>query len=146
MSLIATPLIKFNDEKHRLGFDEMDATHIDFIKQVNAMASMSGEELHACFSNLLQHTVRHFEREDELMVACGFPQIAEHQQEHRKVLSEMLRFAGQLNQGKSSFARAYVRERLPEWFELHLATMDSALAWHLKQSEENAQQGVRHAI
>ncbi len=139
-------LIELDREKHLLGMDEMDGTHIDFIEQVNALASMSGEEQQVNFSKLLQHTIRHFEREDELMQACGFPQIAEHQQEHRKVLAEMQRYDTQLSQGKSSFARAYVRERLPGWFELHLATMDSALVWHLKQSEVNAQQGVQHAI
>jgi len=129
------PLIDFNSDKHHLDIAGMDATHIDFIKQVNALDGMSGEELRANFNNLLHHTVLHFEREDALMQQCSFPQTAEHQQEHRKLLSEMSRFAAQLDQGKSSLARAYIRQRLPEWFDLHLATMDSALAWHLKQSE-----------
>jgi len=141
-------LIDFDNEKHRLGMDEMDATHIDFIKQVNALDGMRGEELEAGFSNLLQHTVRHFEREDELMEQCAFPQINEHRQEHRKVVAEMSRFAGKMRRGDSphahahSFIRAYIRERLPEWFNLHLATMDSALAWHLNQHT----QGETHVI
>jgi len=130
-------LIDFDSEKHRLGMDEMDGTHLDFIKQVNALDHMSGEELQAGFINLLQHTVRHFERVDELMQSCDFPQIVEHQQEHRKVLSEMTRFAAQVKAGKTIFARAYIRERLPDWFSLHLATMDSALAWHLQNSRRN---------
>ena len=132
MAETSTPLIAYDTEKHMLGMDEMDGTHIDFIKQVNALAGMGGDELHASFVNLLQHTIRHFEREDELMQACAFPQISEHQHEHRKVLSEMHRFEAQLKLGKSIFARAYIRERLPEWFNLHLATMDSALVWHLQ--------------
>ena len=129
-------LIDFDSDKHHLGMDEMDGTHIDFIKQVNALDSMRGEELQANFNNLLQHTLRHFEREDERMEACAFPQINEHREEHRKVLAEMSRFAGKMDRGESShahaFVRAYVRERLPEWFNLHLATMDSALVWHLQ--------------
>ncbi len=140
------PLIVYDTEKHLLDMGEMDATHIDFIKQVNALESMTGEELQAGFHNLLNHTVRHFTREDELMIECGFPQIAEHQAEHRKVLAEMQRYESQLAEGKSSFARVYVRERLPQWFELHLATMDSALVWHLKQYEESTRQGAAHAI
>jgi len=135
-------LIDFDSDKHQLGMAEMDGTHIDFIKQVNALDSMRGEELEAGFNNLLQHTLRHFEREDELMEQCAFPQINEHREEHRKVLAEMSRFAGKMNRGKSShahlFARAYVRERLPEWFNLHLATMDSALVWHLQNHAINS--------
>lgn len=146
------PLIDLNDEKLMLGISEMDATHIDFIKQVNALESMRGEELQAGFINLLNHTVRHFEREDEMMRECDFAQIAEHQAEHRKLLTEMTRFASQLKQGKSHFARAYIRERLPEWFRLHLATMDSALAWQLEQVTGSTLEtpgettGVQHAI
>lgn len=44
------------------------------------------------------------------------------------------RFADQLKQGKSMFARAYISERLPDWFDLHLKSMDSALVWHLEQT------------
>jgi len=127
------PLILFNQEQHLLGMSEMDNTHLDFIQQVNALENKKGDALCQCFAELLQHTIDHFEREDQLMQACSFPQIAEHREEHRKVLAEMQRFCGQLKQGKSMFARAFIRERLPGWFDLHLSTMDSALVWHLEQ-------------
>ncbi|OIO67455.1 MAG: hypothetical protein AUJ56_10030 [Zetaproteobacteria bacterium CG1_02_49_23] len=122
---------------------EMDTIHVDFIKQINALELMYGEELQAGFSNLLQHSIRHFEREDELMQAYAFPQIVEHREQHRKVLAEMTRFAAQLKEGKSIFARAYIRQRLPEWFNLHLTTMDSALAWYLKNHTQRFNTRVR---
>lgn len=128
------PLILLDEEQHLLGMTEMDLTHLDFIEQVNALEKMKGSELCQSFSELLQHTIDHFQREDALMEDCRFPQIAEHRVEHRKVVAEMERFSDQLRQGKSMFARAYIRERLPDWFNLHLKTMDSALVWHLEQT------------
>jgi len=129
------PLILFDEEIHLLGMQEMDATHLDFVQQLNALENMPTTELAIHFSALLAHTIAHFDREDALMLACQFPHISEHRAEHRKVLAEMQRFAGQLEQGKTVFARSYIRERLPDWFRLHLASMDSALVWHLKTGE-----------
>jgi hypothetical protein len=35
-----------------------------------------------------------------------------------------------------AFGRSFVRERLPQWFGLHVTTMDSALAAHIKIQSE----------
>jgi hypothetical protein len=49
------------------------------------------------------------------------------------VLGELEKFERQINLGRESFARAYVRQALPDWFRLHAATMDSALAAHWRR-------------
>ncbi|MCG6940633.1 MAG: hemerythrin family protein [Thiohalocapsa sp.] len=68
------------------------------------------------------------------MEQCGFPAIIEHRSEHARGLGDMERFAAQLAGGRTQIARAYVVEQLPQWFDLHAATMDSALAACLKGS------------
>ena len=67
------------------------------------------------------------------MQQSGFPATAEHKGEHHRVLGELSQFTRQLEKGRSMMARAYVKERLPGWFTLHITTMDSALAAHLKR-------------
>jgi hemerythrin len=67
------------------------------------------------------------------MRSCGFPAIREHSDEHQRILGELGRIGQRVNKGLVSFGRMYVREGLPDWFRLHAATMDSALAAHWKQ-------------
>jgi hemerythrin len=116
--------------------NEMDTTHDEFIQIINRLSAASNTEFRALFTQLFQHTQRHFNREQELMEHTGFPAIAEHIAEHQRVLGELDRFATKVNNGIFMFARAYVREQLPGWFNLHLATMDGTLAAHLSQCSE----------
>ncbi|MDD2761778.1 MAG: hemerythrin, partial [Methylomonas sp.] len=52
--------------------------------------------------------------------------------EHQRVLGEFKQFKTRIDKGLIAFGRSFVRERLPQWFLLHVATMDSALSAHLK--------------
>lgn len=118
--------------EYQLGYAAMDDTHIEFIDLVNRLGSSEKADFPALFKQLLAHTEAHFEAENELMQDSGFPAIREHQSEHLRVLGEMHRFVKQVDKGSTAMSRAYVRERLPDWFDLHAKTMDSALAAHLK--------------
>jgi hemerythrin-like metal-binding protein len=120
--------------EYQLGYESMDQTHVEFIDLVNQLGPCSKQEFPELFKQLVHHTEQHFEAENELMEDSGFPAIREHQDEHARVLGEMHRFAKQLDKGSTMMARAYITERLPDWFDLHARTMDSALAAHLKHS------------
>jgi len=120
------------DERYRLGVAEMDATHREFIAAADALLAASDEAFPALFAHLHEHTRLHFEHEGKLMKACRFPAIGEHNSEHLRVLGELAHFARGVAAGRLGTARAYVKA-LPEWFNSHLATMDSALAACLKR-------------
>lgn len=124
--------ITWKESVHALGHDVMDATHREFVNLVNAAAMAVAEDVPIFFATLVRHTEEHFAREAALMESTNCPSKAEHLAEHKKVLGEMAMVARSLSKGRTSFARAYVSERLPEWFFLHAATMDSALAAHLR--------------
>lgn len=66
------------------------------------------------------------------MRLCHFPAMAEHEGEHFRVLGDMLQFNRAIQRGRLIMARAYVRDSLPEWFRLHLTSMDAALAKQLR--------------
>lgn len=125
-------IIEWRDAQFILGVDEMDDTHREFVDMVNSLEKASNADFIQNFDALIEHTRAHFENEDRLMAEYGFPAIAEHRGEHDRVLGEMTRFNRVLHKGLVSFARSYVDESLKQWFPLHAATMDSALAAHLK--------------
>lgn len=115
---------------------QMDATHREFVALVNAATQAGKADFADIFQRLLVHTEQHFNAEQQAMEASGFPALHEHRAEHARVLRDMRALVSKVAQGQTVFARAYVKNQLPGWFELHLQTMDAALALHLKLCEE----------
>jgi hemerythrin-like metal-binding protein len=120
-------------QRFLLDVPQMDATHREFVDLVNRMGMADKEEFARLFEELNKHTRNHFDAEQQMMEDSKFPAIGEHRDEHQRVLGELARFAQRVAAGSTMMSRAYVREQLPQWFELHAQTMDSALAAHLKQ-------------
>lgn len=126
-------MLSWDETRHSLGMPAMDATHREFVALAAALAQAGAEDFPLLFETLAEHTRRHFDNESELMRNCRFPAIAEHEGEHRRVLGELAHVGRGIEEGRLSFARAYVKQGLPDWFANHLATMDAALAACLKR-------------
>lgn len=126
MSLIDTAASSF-----LLQQGDLDDMHVEFAQLVNALAEAKGNTFVELFAQLFEHSQTHFDHEKELMQANDYPSLAEHNGEHQRILGELEQYQRKVNKGAISFARAYVKDRLPEWFQLHLTTMDSALVHHL---------------
>lgn len=125
-----------SDSDYHLGVTQMDDTHDEFIALVDSLTQADRPDFAGLFLALVAHTRSHFESENALMRASGFAAIREHMDEHLRVLGDLDRLAQRVRDGSIAMARAYVREQLPEWFSVHLATMDSALAAHLQQDSQ----------
>ena len=116
--------------------EKMDTTHKEFIDLYNNVDT----KLESGFKNnlilLIHHTKRHFDAEEKLMDEFDYPRSKEHKDEHKKVLAEMSYF---VEISRSSFGfkmlKAYYLEKIPEWFDLHLMSMDSDLAHFLKNNQ-----------
>jgi len=111
----------------------MDDMHREFFALAAAAQLASDEEFPAAFEKLVDYTHKHFESEGQLMRACGFPAIDEHESEHRRVLGELDYLLARIKTGRLTMARAYT-EGLPIWISRHLQTMDSALAACVKSA------------
>ena len=129
-------LIRWNDQQHALGLDTMDATHREFIAMINTLHGTPDKDFGLHFKRLYVHMEKHFEHEYELMKKSSFPAISEHSAEHRRILGELQQFNRRVQKGLYAFGRAYIRDTIQQWFHLHLITMDSALAAHLKNRQQ----------
>jgi hemerythrin-like metal-binding protein len=133
------PLIEWDTESFGLDVEAMDSTHEAFIALLNQLhAAADNPRFVALFGELIRHTEGHFNDEQAMMLVCGFPAISEHVGEHQRILGEMVQIGRRVDKGLVTFGRAYVRDRLPDWFRLHAATMDSALAAHWKAHENQS--------
>lgn len=126
-------MIAWQDAVHGLGIDEMDATHREFAALVNLLNEADDADFAALFGKLLEHCRQHFSNEGRLMRIARFPALGEHEGEHHRVYGDLVQMNRAVQRGRLMLARAYVRTGLAEWFGLHLATMDAALAAHLKR-------------
>lgn len=116
-----------------VGVAFIDHDHEDFVTLVNAAAAASDTDFPAAFRALAEHTRAHFAREEALMDETGFFAADVHKGEHRRALAEMEHFGQHLARGNLPFVRAYVAERLPDWFIQHRNTMDQATAAFARQ-------------
>lgn len=115
-----------------VGYVAIDQDHDDFISLLNRLDNAEYADFPTLFQQLYEHTERHFDMENQLMKQFAFPAETEHKGEHQRVLAEFKQFKTRKDKGMIAFGQAFVRERLPSWFKLHIATMDSALAAHIK--------------
>lgn len=119
--------------KHELGYAAMDARHQEFTGLHQKLMESGREDFATHFEALYEETKEHFAEEESWMESIGHSAIAEHKAEHEKVLGELYQFLQKSKAGNTLMAKAYAKERLPEWFDLHLSTMDSALAAAMKE-------------
>ena len=124
----------------------MDDTHKEFVKLVNQLSRAPDSQFSDLFDSLIDHTQKHFTQEERFMLESRFPAYAEHNDEHMRILGELNHFKKRVDKGLITFARNYINDRIPDWFRLHAATMDSALAMHLQQTglSQNNQQTAKH--
>ena len=111
----------------------IDRTHREFLELCVAASQARGAAFVEALQDLFAHTRAHFADEEERMQASAYPALGEHRAHHRQLLGDLERFCQRAAAGRSVMARAWLDDSLPNWFDLHARTMDSALAGHLRQ-------------
>lgn len=104
------------DDAHRALFDEM-------MRLYGAPDSELAEGL----PRLCDRLERDFREEEDVMEAMDLPDVKEHREQHARVLSAL----HHVEVGEPAEAREALM-LLPQWFQLHLATMDRSLAAGLR--------------
>ncbi len=130
-------MLKWLDE-FLLGYESIDESHHAFLELVSQAGSAEGEQFKSLFNEINEHLIKHFFEEEVLMDSCQFSASAEHKGEHRRILGEMNQFKRQIDRGRTQMAKAYVTDNLPQWFTLHIGTMDSALVATLNKEKLRA--------
>ncbi|OHC84002.1 MAG: hemerythrin [Sideroxydans sp. RIFOXYD2_FULL_59_7] len=123
---------KWDAPRHTLGVTVLDHAHQEFIAQVAALIQSGDAEFAVLFQALINHTRSHFNEEGRLMRESKYPGLSMHEGEHHRVLGELQQLNRTLKRGRLPLVRAFVKQGLPEWFDTHLAMMDSALAAYLQ--------------
>ncbi|MDR0234231.1 MAG: hemerythrin [Zoogloeaceae bacterium] len=119
-------------ESYALGHAAMDDTHREFVACVDRLSLAGDAEVVGTLEALIAHTERHFAQESVWMEESRFLPVLCHTEEHAWVL-ESLKKILVMARNNPGLGRIVARE-LENWFVRHAATMDAALAAHMKQT------------
>lgn len=113
-----------------LGIPLFDEAHQALAEQVRQLLDGPDQQIEAGTAVLIEALEEDFRMEESLMERIDYPAIRSHREQHARVLAALHGLAP----GDIPAARHAVGLVLP-WFELHLATADTALAIALTMAQ-----------
>lgn len=119
------------NEKFELGYAEMDDTHREFVDLLNRLGDAADADVLATMDQFIAHTEAHFGQEDRWMDELNFPPRQCHQGEHANVLQIIREVRTRIANGETHYGKT-LADALAEWFEHHAGTMDTMLAYYIK--------------
>lgn len=120
--------------------DFMNNTHfeeVEMVKElgelVNSFIANNNQQNKSALTKKLtawlDHTIAHFERENNLMQETGFPAYPIHKDEHETTLSQMRNVVNTWIKNQNiELVEDYVFSLWPAWFDQHVNTMDMMTA------------------
>lgn len=129
------------NESYSVHVRKMDAQHQDLFEIINGLAeAMSGGKGDAVIRDtvdqLAVYTRTHFLQEETLMRRTGYPGLAAHREQHRKLMEDVEQYKRALDEGRSA-SPVSLLNFVRQWLAHHIRESDKAYSDHL-----NAQ-GVR---
>lgn len=118
----------------------LDDDHRQLHELIRRFLALPGEDDQraravALLERLRTLTLRHFEREEKVQAAIHYPLLAEHRDEHRRMMVVLNEIIAQVDARESAFAFGYAKgqadQLLPFWFMSHLAKADMPLKQHI---------------
>jgi hemerythrin len=82
----------------------------------------------AALNELAAHTREHFRREEEVMRAGDYPDLAVHKSEHDQLLAELAMLVRDLRERSVAYLDPETFEILKDWLMGHLLDLDRPLA------------------
>jgi len=124
-------LLDWSDQLE-LGHGRMDATHREFVAQLNALHEAPEQDFLRLLDAFIEHTVEHFAQEQRWMAEIKFPPAHCHINEHEGVLNIMRDVRRMVaEEGRKEIGRVLTRELAP-WFENHAGGMDAMLSFFMR--------------
>nr|CRH05375.1 putative bacteriohemerythrin [Candidatus Magnetococcus massalia] len=124
-SLPDVGVARFNDAHEKLVHIIVD---IDVVleKMLSQQVEQAAwDQLGDLITSLVQYTKQHFEDEERAMAQNGYPSVAEHKQQHEKLVAELIAFQqGVLAQNEELTIK--MRSWLLEWLLVHIKNFDLA--------------------
>jgi len=126
------------DDTLLTGNDEVDRQHQAIFRIANelhhAILEGNGQEMVSkVAAKMYQYSMEHFEAEEKLMAACGYPQLSQHRHAHEKVTSVVREFH-KTQQGVAPF---HVLQFLVSLIRVHIREIDAPMIRWVREHGED---------
>ncbi len=121
-------LIEWNDSL-LIGVEEVDRQHQHLVQVLNRLhhaMQMGGKspDVVCVMQDLVSYTKYHFETEERLMAAAGFPELASHRLKHQAMVAKVGEFSEEVMAGKSTVTMRLM-PFLKDWLAKHILETDN---------------------
>jgi hemerythrin len=126
-----------------IGVAEIDAQHRSLFERAGRFAAAvqarePQDRLEELFAFLVEYALEHFAAEERYMREMGYPQLAQHIQEHAQFKRRLAALVPQWNaEGGSQALLMTVLEFLDSWLTEHVTRSDQRIAEHARSRGES---------
>jgi hemerythrin len=110
------------------GATNLDKLHRELFQAMSDTASASDENFGDYFSALVKKAERAFLTEEQWLEQMDCEMLKAHREQHADVLHALHNIHPKILEKDFDLGRKVVRELLPQWYLVHVSTMDAALA------------------
>jgi hemerythrin len=119
-------------EAMSVGVPRLDRDHQILIGLINRIDQAQDDEntrnrvLPEVLAILIAYTVFHFNREEKVMEACGYPDLSTHREEHVLLTREVQELQRRFRRGDPQLGRDEILSFLVGWLNHHILLQDMA--------------------
>lgn len=124
-----------------LGNGKFDESHRTFVDALGALQRAPDSQFGVRLFALIERMENDFREEEALMESTAYPHAREHREQHARVLGALHHAVPAAIAGDYAPAREAIA-LLPDWFLLHLSTMDTALCRALNAPARPVEQAL----
>ena len=130
------------NRKMSVGLDELDTDHKELIRIINQLGagSKDAERRAAVRQSLValqRYAEYHFAREESVMRACGYPELEEHQGQHRDFIQRIQSLTRRFDADPAAMAEVVNEDLLSflqGWLSHHIMIEDKAYGPHIEDN------------
>lgn len=114
------------DEQHKILFEILNRLH------ESVSGGLEQSAVAAVLDDLVEYTVYHFNTEEELFQAVGYPLLQEHKEEHDKLTRQAVELQQQLKAGSATISFE-VLDFLYDWLTDHTTGLDMEFGNYIRE-------------
>ncbi|MCC2111891.1 MAG: hemerythrin family protein [Hyphomicrobiales bacterium] len=125
----------------------IDEDHRHLIEIVNlyeqAVKNRDPQKLEECFEELMHYAAEHFAREERVMAAIDYPELAHHAESHKRLAKTITDIHEAVASGKKGVIKlSQINTILHDWIVDHILKEDMALKPYLARANSREEDRV----
>lgn len=129
------------ETRFSVGNATIDEQHQELFALINqAYETIGGDPIHeyealwAILSKLIDYTRFHFTEEEGMMERAGYPQLAQHREQHRALIRDTEEMLNTLESGEAAIGAEKLCQFIKQWIEQHVLTVDRGYMTYLAKT------------